>query len=624
MEDPAHQKCDIPVDNETRNSMTRMTQDGRKIRYDLTVLQQPEKARACGAGAKSSADRRPVDPPPIVQLKIFQIRHDEGEEDITASMNANYFLFATLENARQISNARGMAEKGPTVLTGTPVAGMVYLDRPSPAGYFIFPDLSVRHDGRFRLSFSLYEEVKRVEDGDVKPDVARPASPNDSHVTHRLEVRSCPLTVYTAKTFPGLSESTALSRTVAEQGCRVRIRRDIRMRKQNTKTEPNNWDSYADDTAEARARTSRTPDAYGYPPVAYGDPIPRRRSDSNASHQSIPATIPRKPSLQEMTMSQQPHYGGTAPHTPQSGFAPAQPWGPSPPMPQHSQPEYMQHQQQPMQPPPPQYQPHAYNAQPLTQAPLSQPPNYYGYQVHQQAQPQRQYSTSSYDSNGHAHRMSSDWSAGSVQSDFSRSGSLQISGPHSHMPPLYQPQTYSQHHAAPQHHHGYGSLDSHAWRPPPPETLQPPARATAPTPPLTAKPSFSSMPTNTLPPLTVTTLPRPHAHNPSPSTPLSAINQNSIPPSSFAYHTPHSSESHNKRSYGSTFSTAAYDQPQKGGARPSTEGFGEDMLIPSGEEDDREGTVVAETGSGEHHSKRGFGYENMYKRADGTYHSLTG
>ncbi|KAK6411743.1 velum formation-related protein, partial [Oleoguttula sp. CCFEE 5521] len=160
MEDPVHQKCDIPVDNETRNSMTRMTQDGRKIRYDLTVLQQPEKARACGAGAKSSADRRPVDPPPIVQLKIFHIRHDEGEEDITASMNANYFLFATLENARQISNTRGMSEKGPTVLTGTPVAGMVYLDRPSPAGYFIFPDLSVRHDGRFRLSFSLYEEVK--------------------------------------------------------------------------------------------------------------------------------------------------------------------------------------------------------------------------------------------------------------------------------------------------------------------------------------------------------------------------------------------------------------------------------------------------------------------------------
>jgi hypothetical protein len=69
-----------------------MTKDGRKITYALQVIQQPERARACGSGAKSSADRRPVDPPPIVELRVY-----EGEEhdkrDITFGYHANFFLF---------------------------------------------------------------------------------------------------------------------------------------------------------------------------------------------------------------------------------------------------------------------------------------------------------------------------------------------------------------------------------------------------------------------------------------------------------------------------------------------------------------------------------------------------
>ena len=32
--------------------MTRMTAEGRKLSYELKVIQQPERARACGSGAK--------------------------------------------------------------------------------------------------------------------------------------------------------------------------------------------------------------------------------------------------------------------------------------------------------------------------------------------------------------------------------------------------------------------------------------------------------------------------------------------------------------------------------------------------------------------------------------------
>ena len=245
----------VPVNNETEACLTRTTQDGRELLYDLKVIQQPERARACGSGAKcmsalqcsdenapnvfaASADRRPVDPPPVVELKVY-----EGEEkkDVTFSHNANFFLFTTLEPARKIAHGRvPQTQAMAPVLTGAPVAGMVYLDRPSPAGYFIFPDLSVRHEGQYRLSFSLYEDVKEDKDSDNKPACSPKKMTSNSmapraHVHFRLEVKSIPFFVFSAKKFPGLSESTVLSRQVAEQGCRVRIRRDIRVRRRDNK-----------------------------------------------------------------------------------------------------------------------------------------------------------------------------------------------------------------------------------------------------------------------------------------------------------------------------------------------------------------------------------------------------
>jgi hypothetical protein len=37
---------------ESVSLMSRVTKDGRKITYQLTVVQQPERARACGSGAR--------------------------------------------------------------------------------------------------------------------------------------------------------------------------------------------------------------------------------------------------------------------------------------------------------------------------------------------------------------------------------------------------------------------------------------------------------------------------------------------------------------------------------------------------------------------------------------------
>ncbi|KLU89732.1 hypothetical protein MAPG_08701 [Magnaporthiopsis poae ATCC 64411] len=174
----------------------RTTKGGRRLFYHLEVIQQPERARACGSGPKSTSDRRPVDPPPVVELRIFEGPRRDQARDITFTYNANFFLFATLENARVIAHARGQPPPPSTtpVLTGMPVSGMAYLDRPQEAGYFLFPDLSVRHEGRYKLAFNLYEETK--DDADKDPDNGEPQG---ASFDWRMELKSADFTVYSAK-----------------------------------------------------------------------------------------------------------------------------------------------------------------------------------------------------------------------------------------------------------------------------------------------------------------------------------------------------------------------------------------------------------------------------------------
>ncbi|KAH8698380.1 velvet factor-domain-containing protein [Talaromyces proteolyticus] len=290
--------------NETEHSVSRINRDGKRITYNLKVIQQPERARACGAGAKSSADRRPVDPPPVVELRVYE--SDPGNEmdktDITFAYNANFFLFATLDNARPIAQGR-VAGQPPTcpVLTGVPVAGIAYLDRPSQAGYFIFPDLSVRHEGFYRLNFNLYEEIKEGKDVDKDAPIpsreslapsSKPTAPK-TFLNFRLEVKSTPFQVYSAKKFPGLATSTSLSRVVAEQGCRVRIRRDVRMRRRGEK---GGKDYEYDDERYTRSPRYTTP-----------SPIERPRSASNSTVETPYAYAPqpqRRDSIPEYHNSQ--------------------------------------------------------------------------------------------------------------------------------------------------------------------------------------------------------------------------------------------------------------------------------------------------------------------------------
>lgn len=290
------------------HKFTRVTRGGRTLSYEMGVIQQPERARACGSGAKSSADRRPVDPPPVVILKIFEV-DGANKTDITFSYNAHFFCFATLEHApRTLVNGRphNVSPQQQPVLTGMPVSGMAYLDRPEEAGYFIFPDLSVRHEGLYTLEFTLYEQTKDEKDFD--PEVTTEADESDPQMPagsfdYRMNVKSSPFTVFSAKKFPGLAESTMLSRTVAEQGSRVRIRRDVRMRRRDGKAE--GYDEFDEGTYAARARSTTPSNEYNRQRSVSNTGNDRQRFDqrrpSNAydSSQTYPANFNAPPSNQQ-------------------------------------------------------------------------------------------------------------------------------------------------------------------------------------------------------------------------------------------------------------------------------------------------------------------------------------
>lgn len=61
----------ISVENETKGTATRMTKGGRRITYEMNVVQQPERARACGQGAKCKFGPQLLDYSPTYRRTSF-------------------------------------------------------------------------------------------------------------------------------------------------------------------------------------------------------------------------------------------------------------------------------------------------------------------------------------------------------------------------------------------------------------------------------------------------------------------------------------------------------------------------------------------------------------------------
>ncbi|KAJ1901091.1 hypothetical protein LPJ81_003820 [Coemansia sp. IMI 209127] len=115
----------------------------------------------CSAAAKASGvpryiDRRPIDPPPIIQLVV----HDPLDPFLQSYTTSPAFIMQAVlmdesgkTTLRHIKGHRAMA------MSGSMVSPLHTLRDTSMAqgAYFVFSDLSVRMEGSFRLRFELFE-----------------------------------------------------------------------------------------------------------------------------------------------------------------------------------------------------------------------------------------------------------------------------------------------------------------------------------------------------------------------------------------------------------------------------------------------------------------------------------
>ncbi|KAI8459936.1 velvet factor-domain-containing protein [Phakopsora pachyrhizi] len=182
-----------------------------QIDYKLRMIQQPKRSRMVGSGEK--ADRRPIDPPPIAGFQAVCSSQGDGETDLTLLRSPAFICYATLcESAPPHKELFTIPHSKKPFVVGTRVSSIFQLRESDPPAcnghYFVFPDLGVRVEGQYRLKLSVYE----IEDTKVHFCA--------SIVTDQFEV-------FSAKKFPGMNESTPLSKTFAKQGIRLRVRTKI-------------------------------------------------------------------------------------------------------------------------------------------------------------------------------------------------------------------------------------------------------------------------------------------------------------------------------------------------------------------------------------------------------------
>ncbi|KAI9258474.1 rab-GTPase-TBC domain-containing protein [Sporodiniella umbellata] len=230
----------------------------RSKKYKLKILQNPNRARSCGFGEK---DRRPIDPPPILQLFIEQpdgrlvnaihdgedvfrslVQCDLYSEDRKENLNLVYNPSTTSHDDALGGTLLSFEEPQPTrSLMGALVSSAYQLNdkNDQPGIFYIFQDLSVRIGGTFCLKFMFMNLA-----AGLKTSVVSDPMTMSSDVTEFLF--SDPFIVYSAKNFPGMTgnpyfaycpsltsglDSTPLSQCFAQQGIKISIRKGRRIRR---------------------------------------------------------------------------------------------------------------------------------------------------------------------------------------------------------------------------------------------------------------------------------------------------------------------------------------------------------------------------------------------------------
>jgi Velvet factor len=183
----------------------------RENRFSLVVRQQPVAARACGMGER---DRRLVDPPPIVQLFVNELDPEKSAEELRYGGNVVHCTLWDETGTKDQTTKPQLDRRTKRSLVGSLVASPFYgKDEYGKEGcFFCFPDLSTRDWGDYRLRFVLMRIMpESLGAGGQAPVVT--------------EVMTKVFRVYPAKEFPGMEQSTRLTRALKAQGCAISVKK---------------------------------------------------------------------------------------------------------------------------------------------------------------------------------------------------------------------------------------------------------------------------------------------------------------------------------------------------------------------------------------------------------------
>lgn len=235
--------------------------DYRSDRYVLTVRQQPLAARACGFGER---DRRVLDPPAVVQLS-FKDYDPNSPSDVAELQYPFHIVHCALftvppdqEETKSSSDVTSVPDPGKINamcrrLMGTLVASpFVAMDPESPESsnenarlgcFFIFPDLSIRQIGKYRLRFTL---MKVPMQNMIEGGQSTVAAAVDSDIFE----------VYVAGHFPGMSPSSLLIKELKRQGAAVSLKKGAPSRQKRAGKDS---DGSGDDGSEVGDTSSAKP-----------------------------------------------------------------------------------------------------------------------------------------------------------------------------------------------------------------------------------------------------------------------------------------------------------------------------------------------------------------------------
>ncbi|OZJ06632.1 hypothetical protein BZG36_00293 [Bifiguratus adelaidae] len=225
--------------------------------YTIEYAQQPVRARACGFGEK---DRRPIDCNLVVNPASIpsasQIRSTVPD---TASTKSSVLSLTNPTTTRTLMGSTFSS------------ASHLYNLEGDLGVYFVFQDMSVRTEGRFTLRCALLD-VKGAQ------DPSRPVR----KTAVRAEVLSKPFDVYSAKRFPGMTESTELSKCFARQGIKIPIRKEMLTRPTDRLYHTGSSGSSVGANQESESPDEPTED---HPKETVSESVPLHPTEASASHQ---------------------------------------------------------------------------------------------------------------------------------------------------------------------------------------------------------------------------------------------------------------------------------------------------------------------------------------------------